>query len=233
MKATSFEEWMGGHRGYILEHRGLAHSLFKRLHVYCTDKRFLQIVFKELYHIVLGFPFHIAGAISTTRDEDLLDILSRNLYAEVGGDDGERHIEIYKRLLIASGVSDARPITKKLWRETVRLESTCARLYGSSNMGTKLGALHAFEFMSSPMVACWDKALRGVTWLSPRDYAFFTIHIDIEAHHAADITNCCSKYWHDPNFKETFRRSTQEVMGCLERFWDRVEGCGNSFITNT
>jgi pyrroloquinoline quinone (PQQ) biosynthesis protein C len=228
LSTLSFEEWVGAERAHVLGHRGLAHSLFGGLRGYCRDRRFPRAVFREIYHVVLGFPFHIAGAISTTRDEDLLDALARNLYAEVGGHGGERHIEIYKRLLRACGVSVARPDPGDLWAETISLEATCAQLYRSENMGAKLGALFAFELMSSPMVARWDKVLRDVDWLTAHDYEFFTIHIDIESHHADDITNCCSKYWLDPSFRETFDAAAEEVMLRLEKFWDRAEAFGDS-----
>ncbi|MFN0012157.1 MAG: iron-containing redox enzyme family protein [Phycisphaerales bacterium] len=184
--------------------------------------RFLQASFRQIYHIVLGFPFHIAGAIATSRDEQLLRILVHNLYAEVGEAGGEAHITIYRRLLHAVGESAHRPCAEELWDETVALESTCARLYRSSDVGVKLGSLYAFELMSAPMVEKWDRAMRSSTSLAPRDFEFFTIHIDIEKDHVDDIARCAAHHWATAGFAASFVSSSQEVMLALEKFWDRV-----------
>jgi pyrroloquinoline quinone (PQQ) biosynthesis protein C len=217
-----FNDWISIKEQKVLSHRGLSHNLFNSLNELCQDKKFLQISSRQIYHIVLGFPFHIAGAIYSTKDEDLLEILVRNLYIEVGGDKGRRHIDIYRSFLNALMVSIDPPNSPELWEESANLSLQSSQLYSNRNMGTKLGALFAFETMSSPMVAYWDQALRKVSWLTPQDYQFFTIHIDIELSHAQDIAKCCSKYWENPIFQQQFDESIEIVMTCLEHLWDRI-----------
>jgi pyrroloquinoline quinone (PQQ) biosynthesis protein C len=226
VNTETFEKWLEQRTAAVLQHRGLGHSVFDSLPRYCHSKVFLQAVLRQIYHVVLGFPFHIAGAIATTRDENLLDVLSRNLYSEIGGDKGERHIDIYRRMLRALNLSEEPPQITELWTETIELESLCSESYSNRNIGVKLGALFAFELMSSPMVCHWDRALKEINWLTPYDYSFFTIHIDIEASHAVDIANSCLRYWNDAAFQNAFDQSSEEVMYRLELFWNKVEECG-------
>lgn len=225
MTEDNFINWVSDQEKKVLTHQGLSHSFFANLDVYCEDEQFLKLIIRQIYHLVLAFPFHIAGAISTTRDEDVLDILSRNLYSEVGGDCGERHIDIYRRLLKALKEKTKRPTSNDLWKETIDLERLCEKTYLSKDMGTKLGALFAFETMSSPMVTHWHNSLKKLSKFDSFDYMFFSIHIDIEADHAKDIANCCKNYWNNQTFRHGFNKSSQEIMNQLQIFWDKAEKC--------
>ncbi len=226
-KTIEFKDWIEIRNNFVLNHKGLKHPLFEKLENYVIDEHFLQIAFSQLYHLVLGFPFHISGAISTSRDEDILNILVRNLFLEVGGEKGELHINLYRRLLRAVGLSVAETPLELLWQESIDLEYNCDSLYRNTDMGTKLGALFAFETMSSPMVAEWDKALKKVPYLKPEDYLFFTIHIDIEVDHANDIALITEKYWKDNYFQNSFDLSSSIIMKGLEKFWDRLQEVGD------
>lgn len=215
--------WLSEERRFVLTHRGLAHPFFERLSASSRSMEFLQRAARQIYHVVLGFPFHIAGAIGSCRDERVLRALVLNLYAEVGGSEGEAHINLYRKFLRGVQASVDRPEPDELWAETVELERTCGQLYRSENMGTKLGSLFAFELMSSPMVSKWDSALRQSSLLQPPEFEFFTIHIEIEADHVEDILHCCSPYVSVPSFRPLFHLASEAVMCSLERFWDRLD----------
>jgi pyrroloquinoline quinone (PQQ) biosynthesis protein C len=227
-----FTNWLNERNSFVLNHKGLKHPLFENLDNYVREKEFLHTAFDQIYHLVLGFPFHISGAIATSRDEDMLNVLVRNLYLEVGGDNGELHINLYRRLLRSVGCTTEKPSKDKLWKEAIELERNCDTLYRDADMGTKLGALYAFETMSSPMVAEWDRSLKKVTYLSADDYLFFTIHIDIEVDHANDIALITKKYWQNSEFERNFDRASSIIMVGLEQFWDRLKKVGDSVTTH-
>lgn len=228
MTSAMFDEWVVTQRGLILRHRGLDHPFFDLLEEYCADRDFLRVAFRQIYHLVLSFPFHIAGAISTCRDEALLRALVHNLYTEVGEADGEAHITIYRRLLTAVGMGSAPPTFDELWPETVSLEAACGHYYRSPDLGLKLGSLYAFECMSSPMVSRWAQALRRATDLTEQDIEFFVIHIDIEVEHVDDIAGCTSRYADDPRFRSAFQAGAMQIMMGLEAFWDRMNALGGA-----
>ncbi|MFO1044245.1 MAG: iron-containing redox enzyme family protein [Planctomycetaceae bacterium] len=214
--------WICAQKSQIIRHRGLEHPLFDELPTLCREPRFIAIAMGQLYHLVLGFPFHIAGAISTTRDENVLAVLARNLYAEVGGADGEAHIDLFRRILRATGVSIDRPHPKLLWPETVALESSCSQYYRHPNLGLKLGSLFAFEAMSSPMVSHWVKGLRNSSNLKEWEIEFFVVHVDIEKEHVEDIQECAAMSAGDEDFRGWFEIGAVEIMSSLERLWDRM-----------
>lgn len=229
MITPPFTEWIAVQHEFVTSHRGLRHPFFDQLPRYVQQREFLRSAFKQMYHLVLGFPFHIAGAIATSRDEDILNILVRNLYLEVGGDKGDLHINLFRRLLKAVDLPVDRPAPEDLWLEIKALERSCDNLYRNLNMGTKLGALYAFETMSSPMVMKWDQALSRLNWITKDTYEFFTIHIDIELDHAYDIANITCKYWQSRSFQQDFINSSALIMEGLEKFWDRLQFVGEQF----
>lgn len=218
-----FQRWVAQRKDFVLNHRGLCHPFFDVLPSYCQNKVFLQIAFRQIFHVVLGFPFHIAGAIASSRDETLLRILIHNLYTEVGGGKGDAHISIYRKLLRAVNVSTDRPTTDELWNEALHLDFECSYLYRKENSGLKLGSLFAFECMSSPMVARWTEALRHNSGLKEDDFEFFSIHIEIEVEHVEDIIECCRVYYSDSTFTTDFVSASTRIMKALEAFWDKMD----------
>lgn len=220
---NDFQQWIARRKNFVLRHKGSCHPFFDALPTYCRNKGFLQIAFRQIFHVVLGFPFHIAGAIASSRDEMLLKTLIHNLYAEVGGADGDAHISIYRKLLRAVGVSTDRPTSDELWNEALHLELECSYLYRHENSGFKLGSLFAFECMSSPMVARWTEALRHNSDLKEDDFEFFSIHIEIEAEHIDDISECCRAYYSDSTFTADFDSGSTRIMKALEAFWGKMD----------
>ncbi|WP_167508246.1 iron-containing redox enzyme family protein [Pseudoalteromonas peptidolytica] len=175
----------------------------------------------QLYHVVLGFPFHIAGAIATSRDEKLLSILVNNLYSEIGENVGKDHISIYREFLYYLQLDCSRPEPNRLWKETIELEQSCKDNYSNHDMGVKLGALFAFESMSSRMVEKWHNALT-VNGYPNNAFRFFTIHIDIEKEHAADILDVCAHYYKKPNFLDMYECGLSDVNSKLVNFWEKA-----------
>ena len=217
-----FEKWA---QKKVLEvHNGsaLENDCLRSLDVYCANQLWVKELAVQLYHIVLGFPFHIAGAVASARDENLLTILVRNLYAEIGSDKGNDHISVYREFLKYLQTDTARPNKEVLWSETLHLDECCEQYYAYKNMGLKLGSLFAFECMSSPMVEKWHNAL-GCNGYPSSAFRFFTIHIDIEKEHVDDILQVCGDYWGKDSFNDDFDRGQHVVVDSLTKFWKRSE----------
>jgi pyrroloquinoline quinone (PQQ) biosynthesis protein C len=229
-----FQTWIDNQTRFVLEHRGLKHELFDSLDQYTQNPEFLKITARQLYNIVLGFPFHIAGAIASSRDEDLLELLVRNLYTEIGGesDKHKRHLDVFRDYLLSVRAGIVPPQSPELWMETIDLENQASSMYRSPDMGTKLGSLFAFETMSSPMVTYWHNSLSKLCGLKSKDYKFFTIHQDVEKDHADDIARCCSKYFQDQIFQVRFKASSNITMENLEKLWDKMEETGKDTRAN-
>lgn len=214
--------WLEDEEDRLLASRALMHPLLNYyLNDFCLDKKWLAASMRQMYHVVLGFPFSIAAAISTTTDEDILRVLVLNLYAEVGGFQGEAHISIFRRILLALGESVDRLSETELWDETYFLERSCRECYSSYDMGIKLGSLFAFEAISSPMVSYWSEAFARAGHYNPSDYEFFTLHIDIEKDHVASLKHCIGNYDNSDYFKASFLRGVRRIESSLSLWWDR------------
>ena len=215
--------WLEEEENRLLASRALMHPLlYYYLNDFCLDKKWLAASMRQMYHVVLGFPFSIAAAISTTTDEDILRVLVLNLYTEVGGFEGEAHISMFRRILLALGENVDPPSETELWYETYFLERSCRECYSSYDMGIKLGSLFAFEAISSPMVSYWSEAFARTGKYTPPDYKFFTIHVDIEKDHVASLKRCISNYDKSDFFKASFLRGVRRIENSLSSWWDRL-----------
>jgi pyrroloquinoline quinone (PQQ) biosynthesis protein C len=215
--------WLEQEEQRLLNSRALSHPLFiKHLNDLCLDRQWLAACMRQMYHVVLGFPFSIAAAISTTTDEDVLRVLVLNLHAEVGGFGDEAHISIFRQVLIALGESVDRLSETELWDETYFLERSCRESYSNNDMGIKLGSLFAFEAISSPMVSHWSNAFASTGQYKPSEYRFFTIHIDVEKDHVESLKYCIAKYSRSDHFKASFFRGVRRIEHGLSLWWDRL-----------
>ena len=222
MKSESIR-WLKEEENRLLASRALMHPLLNDyLNDFCLDKKWLATSMRQMYHVVLGFPFSIAAAISTTTDEDILRVLVLNLCTEVGGFEGEAHISLFRRILLALGESVDRPSEPELWDETYFLERSCRECYSSYDMGIKLGSLFAFEAISSPMVSYWSEAFARTGQYNPSDYQFFTLHIDIEKDHVASLKYCISNYDKSACFRSSFLKGVRRIENSLSSWWDRL-----------
>jgi pyrroloquinoline-quinone synthase len=174
---------------------------------------------RQYYHHVAAFPTYLSAVHANCDDQPTRRQLLDNLNDEEAG--SPNHPELWLQFAECLGVSKAEAQSTEKWAETKNLidtfRSVCAK--GSTSEG--LAALYAYE---SQIPAVSESKIKGLIEnyqvTAPRDYEYFSVHVEADREHSAAERQMLSQYVTDENAAAT----TNAVGRILDTLWEMLSG---------
>lgn len=184
----------------------------------------LKEVFQQYYYYIRTFPQILSGLSSRVDNEIVRMKLSRTVVSELGDNgEGKAHFAMFEDVLASVGV--------KLndWRETQHIPEAVALVDGLRELFLEkpanfaLGAHYVIEEFGFPMIVALYEGFRNYPGWQHNDYAYFYLHLLIEANHVDWIGTAVLEAARDAHSSEQIERGAREVLALLNQFWSGLD----------
>jgi pyrroloquinoline-quinone synthase len=174
---------------------------------------------RQYYHHVAAFPTYLSAVHANCDDQPTRRQLLDNLIDEEAG--SPNHPELWLQFAECLGVSKADAQSTKKWNETRNLIDTFRRVCAEGATAEGLAALYAYE---SQIPAVSESKIKGLienyNVTNPRDYQYFSVHVEADREHAAAERGMLSKYVTDENAAPV----SAAVTRILDALWEMLSG---------
>jgi pyrroloquinoline-quinone synthase len=174
---------------------------------------------RQYYHHVAAFPTYLSAVHAKCDDQPTRRQLLDNLIDEEAG--SPNHPELWLQFAEALGVSKEEVRSSEKWSETSNLINSFRSVCSEGATAEGLAALYAYE---SQIPAVSESKIKGLVEnykiTAPRDYEYFTVHIEADREHAAAERSMLSQYITDENSAPTLNA----VDRILDALWEMLSG---------
>jgi pyrroloquinoline-quinone synthase len=174
---------------------------------------------RQYYHHVAAFPTYLSAVHAKCDDQPTRRQLLDNLIAEEVG--SPNHPELWLQFAEGLGVSKEDVQSSEKQPETSNLINTFRSVCTEGTTAEGLAALYAYE---SQIPAVSESKIKGLVenynMTAPRDYEYFTVHIEADREHAAAERQMLSQYVTDDNATPT----ANAVDRILDALWEMLSG---------
>ncbi|HST30444.1 MAG TPA: CADD family putative folate metabolism protein [Chthoniobacterales bacterium] len=171
---------------------------------------------KQYYHHVAAFPTYLSSVHAKCDDQPARKQILSNLIDEEAG--SPNHPELWMQFAKSLGVND---IDVKQEAETKNLIGTFRSVCGEKSTAEGLAALYAYE---SQIPAICESKIDGLKkyygFNNPKDYEYFSVHIEADKEHSAAEREMLSAYVNNQN-ADKVRASVNRVLDAL---WEMLSG---------
>lgn len=170
----------------------------------------------EYYHHVRAFPGYLSLLHAHTKDPETRRHIVQNLADEELG--RPNHTELWEQFVLSLGATKEEIKNYLPNQEIQEVVANFRRLTGDGEVAEGLAALYAYE-SQIPAVSLSKidglKKFYGMT--SPKDWEYFTIHIEADKEHAAVERKLLGNYLTADNFAQV-KAAIQSVLDALWKF---------------
>jgi pyrroloquinoline-quinone synthase len=174
---------------------------------------------RQYYHHVAAFPTYLSAVHAKCDDQPTRRQLLDNLIDEEAG--SPNHPELWLQFAEALGVSKEEVRLSEKWSETSNLINSFRSVCSEGATAEGLAALYAYE---SQIPAVSESKIKGLVEnykiTAPRDYEYFTVHVEADREHAAAERSMLSQYVTDENSAPTLNA----VDRILDALWEMLSG---------
>jgi pyrroloquinoline-quinone synthase len=174
---------------------------------------------RQYYQHVAAFPTYLSSVHAHCDDQAARKQLLNNLIDEEAG--SPNHPELWLQFAEGLGVSESDARKSEKWSETKNLIDTFRSVCGHRSTAEGLAALYAYE---SQIPAICESKIDGLKkyygFTDPKQYEYFSVHIEADREHAASEHKMLSGYIDKQNF-EAVKASVNRVLDAL---WDMLSG---------
>jgi pyrroloquinoline-quinone synthase len=174
---------------------------------------------RQYYHHVAAFPTYLSAVHAGSDDQPTRRQLLKNLVDEEAGT--PNHPELWLQFAESLGVSKEDVQFSKEWDETSNLIGTFRSVCSAGTTAEALAALYAYE---SQIPAVCESKIKGLVEnyniTAPRDYEYFTVHVEADREHAAAEREMLSEHVHNDNASSAF----EAVDRVLDALWEMLSG---------
>ena len=174
---------------------------------------------RQYYHHVAAFPTYLSAVHAGCDDQATRRQLLDNLIDEEAG--SPNHPELWLQFAECLGVSKADAQSTEKWDETRNLIATFRSVCAEGKTAEGLAALYAYE---SQIPAVSESKIKGLienySVTEPRDYEYFTVHVEADREHAAAERAMLDQHVQDENAPSV----TKAVDRILDALWEMLSG---------
>jgi pyrroloquinoline-quinone synthase len=174
---------------------------------------------RQYYHHVAAFPTYLSAVHAGSDDQPTRRQLLNNLIDEEAG--SPNHPELWLQFAKALGVSQEEVQFSAEWNETSNLIGTFRSVCSEGTTAEGLAALYAYE---SQIPAVSESKIKGLIEnykiTAPRDYEYFTVHVEADREHAAAEREMLSEHVNNENAKPV----SNAVDRVLDALWEMLSG---------
>jgi pyrroloquinoline-quinone synthase len=174
---------------------------------------------RQYYHHVAAFPTYLSAVHAGCDDQPTRRQLLDNLIDEEAG--SPNHPELWLQFASGLGVSKEDVQASEKWDETSNLIGTFRSVCSEGKTAEGLAALYAYE---SQIPAVSESKIKGLVenyqMTEPRDYQYFTVHIEADREHAAAERAMLAEHVTDGNAAPT----ANAVDRVLDALWEMLSG---------
>jgi pyrroloquinoline-quinone synthase len=168
---------------------------------------------------VAAFPTYLSAVHAGSDDQPTRRQLLNNLIDEEAGT--PNHPELWLQFAEALGVSKEDVQYSEKQPETSNLIDTFRSVCSEGTTADGLAALYAYE---SQIPAVCESKIKGLVenynMTAPRDYEYFTVHVEADREHAAAERSMLSEYVTDENAAPT----SHAIDRILDALWEMLSG---------
>jgi len=144
----------------------------------------LQDYAKEYYQHVKAFPTYLSAIHCRVEDATARRLLLQNLIEEEAG--SPNHPELWKKFALALGVTEEELSTHTPSEAMKSLVTTFRSICSQGNLAEGVAALYAYESQIPDIcVSKIDGLKKHYGRKDPKDWQYFTVHIEADKEHAA------------------------------------------------
>jgi pyrroloquinoline-quinone synthase len=174
---------------------------------------------RQYYHHVAAFPTYLSAVHARCDDQPTRKQLLDNLVDEEAG--SPNHPELWLQFAKGLGVSKEDVQASGKWNETSNLIGTFRSVCSEGTTAEGLAALYAYE---SQIPAVSESKIKGLVknyqMTEPRDYQYFSVHVEADREHAAAERAMLDQYVTDENAPST----AKAVDRVLDALWEMLSG---------
>ncbi len=174
---------------------------------------------KQYYHHVAAFPTYLSAVHAKCDDQATRKQILSNLIDEEAG--SPNHPELWKQFAEGLGVEDVDLQETERQPETENLIGTFRSVCGEKSTAEGLAALYAYE---SQIPTICESKIDGLKkhygFNDPKDYEYFSVHIEADREHSAAEREMLSTYIDTQNI-DNVRASVRRVLDAL---WEMLSG---------
>ena len=174
---------------------------------------------RQYYHHVAAFPTYLSAVHARCDDQPTRRQLLDNLVDEEAG--SPNHPELWLQFAECLGVSQEDVQTTEKWNETSDLINTFRAVCSTRTTAEGIGALYAYE---SQIPAVSESKIQGLVEkyqiTEPRDYQYFSVHVEADREHAAAEREMLDRYVNDRNADSV----ASAVDRILDALWEMLSG---------
>ena len=174
---------------------------------------------RQYYHHVAAFPTYLSAVHANCDDQPTRRQLLQNLIDEEAR--SPNHPELWLQFAECLGVSKADAQSTEKWDETKNLINTFRSVCAKGTAAEGLAALYAYE---SQIPAVSESKIKGLienyNVAAPRDYEYFTVHVEADREHSAAEREMLSEYVTDANAPSV----SAAVTRILDALWEMLSG---------
>lgn len=183
------------------------------------SKEALQDYAQQYYHHVAAFPTYLSAVHAKCDDQPTRKQLLANLNDEEAGD--PNHPELWLQFADALGATSAQVKATEKRPETSRLIGTFREVCGNHTTAEGLAALYAYESqIPSVSESKIDGLKKHYSFDNPKDYEYFSVHIEADREHAAAEREMLAQHVNDAN-APSVKASVDRVLDAL---WEMLSG---------
>jgi pyrroloquinoline-quinone synthase len=183
------------------------------------SKEALSDYAEQYYHHVAAFPTYLSAVHAKCDDQATRKQILSNLIDEEAG--SPNHPELWKQFAAGLGVEDVDLARTDKQPETKKLIGTFRSVCGEGSTAESLAALYAYE---SQIPSICESKIDGLKkyygFNDPRNYEYFSVHIEADRKHSADERKLLSAYIDNQNIDDV-RASVRRVLDAL---WEMLSG---------
>jgi pyrroloquinoline-quinone synthase len=174
---------------------------------------------RQYYHHVAAFPTYLSAVHAKCDDQPIRRQLLDNLVDEEAGT--PNHPELWLQFAECLSVSKADAQSTEKWNETKNLIETFRSVCAEGGTAAGLAALYAYE---SQIPTVSESKIKGLienyNVTAPRDYEYFTVHVEADRAHSAAERQMLSGYVNDDNATSV----SNAVTRILDALWEMLSG---------
>lgn len=169
----------------------------------------------QYYHHVKAFPRYLSAVHSHTDNPLTRKHLLQNLVDEEAGN--PNHPEMWRSFALSLGATEEEIDAHTAGKEITALIDTFEEICRNGSTAEGIAALYAYE---SQIPAVSESKIDGLkthyNMKSPKDWVYFTVHIEADKEHAAVERQLLSEHVNATNAKDALT-AAQRI---LDRLWD-------------
>lgn len=176
----------------------------------------LKVYAKDYYHHVKAFPTYLSAIHARTEEAQTRRILLQNLIEEEAGN--PNHPELWKQFVLSLGVTEEELDQHVPSKEICEVVDLFRDICSKGHIGKGIAALYAYESQIPEICVSKIDGLKKFYGLkNPRDWAYFSVHIEADKEHAAQERSLLGDYCQS-EYQEQISLSVDRVLDSLNNF---------------